>query len=138
MVLVSYRVSMGSAGSGSDANQFERRLRRVAEGSVAVEELSSERRVRQRRRQHEPTHVSFDNDTSSRATIFYVQATDRAQLLYDLASVFSQHECNIDVVLSDTQGHRASDVFYLRRSGAKLTKSECEALQTELVAACRS
>ena len=116
---------------------FEQRLRRVAEGNLDVRELIRRRApISYRRRNAEPPRVSFDNDTSSRATIFYVQAPDRSGLLYDLSSVFSQHECDIDVVLCQTQGHRAIDVFYLRQADAKLSVRTCRQLQEELVSAC--
>ena len=66
-------------------------------------------------------------------------AEDRTGLLFDLASKFSQHECSIEVVLIDTQGHRAIDVFYLAGPGGeKLEPSKCEVLKDELAAVCLS
>ncbi len=80
--------------------------------------------------------VSYDNDTSPRATLFHVNAEDRTGLLFDLAAKFSQHECNIEVVLIDTQGHRALDVFYLvGPDGRKLPADACEQLKSELIEA---
>lgn len=142
LVLDTFRVTAGPAAAQSevDASElegFEQRLRRVAEGSLDVKRLLRRRGSRRyRRRDTSETWVSFDNATSSRATIFYVQTTDRPGLLYDLASVFSEHACDIDLVLCDTQGHRADDVFYLRRDSAKLSAETCGELKESLIQAC--
>lgn len=142
LILDSFRVSSVRAMTQGELDtralqHFEHRLRRVAEGTLDVRQLLKRRApVSYRRRNAEPPRVSFDNETSSRATIFYVQAPDRSGLLYDLSSVFSQHECDIDVVLCQTQGHRAIDVFYLQQSGAKLTGEACDIIRGELLEAC--
>ena len=116
---------------------FEQRLGQVADGTLDVRQILKRRApVSYRRRNAEPPQVSLDNETSARATIFYVQAPDRSGLLYDLSSVFSQHECEIDVVLCQTQGHRAVDVFYLRKSGEKLDADSCGKIRAELLDAC--
>lgn len=142
VILDTFRVSSARRGAAAELDarvleHFEQRLRRVAEGTLDVRQLLKRRApISYRRRNAEPPRVSFDNDTSSRATIFYVQAPDRSGLLYDLSSVFSQHECDIDVVLCQTQGHRAIDVFYLQQSDGKLSADTCKVIRDELVAAC--
>ena len=142
LVLDSFRVTAGPYGSASqvdvsELNGFEQRLRRVAEGSLDAGELLKKRgTVRYRRRNAQAPHVSFDNRTSARATIFYVDAADRGRLLYDLASVFSQHACDIDLVMCQTQGYRVADVFYIRQNAEKLSASTCEELKAELIQAC--
>ena len=142
LVLDTFRVTAGPAAAQTevDASElagFEQRLRRVAEGSLDVRELLRKRGgIRYRRRNAVETRVSFDNATSSRATIFYVQTTDRAGLLYDLASAFSEHACDIDLVLCDTQGFRVDDVFYVRQDASKLPIETSEALRESLVQAC--
>ena len=47
-------------------------------------------------------------------------AQDRPGLLYDLASAISSSGASIDVVLVDTEGQKAIDVFYVSLGGAKL------------------
>ena len=137
MVLDSFRVSTGIEGPGPPQDRLELKLRRVAEGSVDPSDLTEPRTRRPvRRRGNTSPHVSFDNGTSARATIFYIKAPDRSKLLFDLASVFSQHECNIDVVLCNTQGHQATDVFYVRQGLEKLADAKCEALREELLETC--
>jgi UTP:GlnB (protein PII) uridylyltransferase len=56
--------------------------------------------------------------------------------LYSLATVFSSNGCNIDVVLVDTKGHRAIDVFYVAQEGRKLSPHMQTKLKEQLVAAC--
>ncbi len=137
MVLDSFRVCTGAEGPGPAQDRLELRLRRVAEGSIDPGDLSHNRTIKPtRRRGLAPPHVSFDNGTSALATIFYVQAPDRNKLLFDLAIVFSQHECNIDVVLCNTQGHQATDVFYVRQERAKLPEEICETVRDELLEIC--
>jgi [protein-PII] uridylyltransferase len=62
-------------------------------------------------------------------------AHDRPGLLYDLASTFSRFGANIEVVLIDTQAHKAIDVFYVTAEGKKLTAEKQAILETALRAA---
>ncbi len=142
MVLDTFRVTDGPAAASSEVDAaelagFEQRLRRVAEGSLDGDELLRKRRgLRYQRRGSVETRVSFDNITSSRATIFYVQTADRVGLLYDLASAFSEHGCEVDLVLCETQDQRVNDVFYVRMDVRKLPEESCATVKQSLVDAC--
>ena len=81
--------------------------------------------------------VSFDPDASSTATLIQIVAQDRPGLLYDLASAISGGGCNIEVVLIDTEAHKAIDVFYVSSDGRKLTGDQQAALGEALREACR-
>ena len=117
--------------------ELELRLQGLAEGTIDASGLRQWRvRAPYSRRNGEPPSVSFDNDTSARATIFFVNTADRPKLLHDLASACSSRECNIDVVLSHTQGSLAMDTFYLTRRGEKLPEQICELLKDDLLEAC--
>jgi len=80
--------------------------------------------------------VSFDADASVTSTLIEVVAEDRPGLLYDLASQISQAGCNIEVVLIDTQAHKALDVFYVTRDGRKLDGAAMADLNQKLLAVC--
>jgi [protein-PII] uridylyltransferase len=124
----------------NEMGRLNQTLRKVARAELDAAELLHRRRrsFRPSRRPHITPQIAFDNQTSSRATIFHVSAVDRTGLLFDLASKFSQHECDIEVVLIDTRGNKAMDVFYLvGPQGEKLDESLCQRLQLDLTAVCR-
>ena len=64
-------------------------------------------------------------------------AQDRPGLLYDLASAISSAGCNIEVVLIDTEAHKALDVFYVTAGGKKLLAGLQATLSENLLKACR-
>lgn len=76
--------------------------------------------------------VAFNNDASETATLIEIVAEDRPGLLYDLARTISEQGCNIDVVLIDTEAHKALDVFYVSKIGGELQHR----LKSALIAAC--
>ena len=145
LVLDSFRVSVSETRGGTELDdtevrQLRRTLRRVIQGKEEVSELLARRKTLFAPRGRTPiaAEVSFDNKASSRATIFHVISEDRSGLLFDLASRFSQHEYDIEVVLIETQGRKAIDVFYVVGAGAKLSNEQADALVKELRGACRS
>jgi [protein-PII] uridylyltransferase len=80
--------------------------------------------------------VQFDSEACETATLVEIVAEDRPGLLYDLAVVFSLAACNIDVVLIDTEGHKAIDVFYVARDGKKLQPELQASLEKKLLEIC--
>jgi len=76
--------------------------------------------------------VSFNSDASRGATLIEIVAQDRPGLLYDLTSAISEHGANIEVVLIDTEAHKAIDVFYVTAEGKKLTEDKQKALAEAL------
>lgn len=80
--------------------------------------------------------VSVHSELSASATLVEVVAEDRPGLLYDLASAISQSGFNIEVVLIDTEAHRALDVFYVTSGGGKLEAAAGESLRRQLLEAC--
>ncbi|HUI80640.1 MAG TPA: hypothetical protein VLY24_22100 [Bryobacteraceae bacterium] len=82
------------------------------------------------------TRVVFDGAASSTSTLVEIVAQDRPGLLYELASAFATNGCNIEVVLIDTQAHKAIDVFYVTANGGKIDPPQQEALEQGLRRAC--
>ena len=112
-------------------------VRKVVEGKQEADKLlrgrpkpflSSRLKVRPR--------VSFKDDASDGATLIEIVAEDRPGLLYDLANAISLAGCNIEVVMIDTEAHKALDVFYVTHQGHKLGDELQSELKSELLAAC--
>ena len=112
-------------------------VRRVLEGKHEAEKL-----LRGRPKPLLPVkarlkpRVAVKNDVSEAATLVEIVAEDRPGLLYDLARVIADVGCNIEVVLIDTEAHKALDVFYLTHQGRKLEPPVEEQLKAGLLAAC--
>jgi [protein-PII] uridylyltransferase len=77
--------------------------------------------------------LAFDSESSASATLIQIVAEDRPGLLYDLASAISREGCNIEVVLIDTEAHKAIDVFYVTSKGSKLDAAHQERLRQRLL-----
>lgn len=131
-------------GSSLDLNppeleRLKQTLRKVALGTVHVEDLLRHRPVKappSRLGAIQPA-VSIDSAVSSAATVLEVVAQDRPGLLYHLASALSRAGCNIEVVLVDTEAHKAIDVFHITKEGAKLSPEDEAAVAESLREACR-
>ncbi len=87
------------------------------------------------RRARIPARVNIDPDASHSATLIEIVAEDRPGLLYDLASAISRNGANIEVVLIDTEAHKAIDVFYVTAEGRKLEPTQQTVLAEALHAA---
>lgn len=112
-------------------------LEQVALGKLDASKLLDGRPApaRQKLRAVQPS-VHFDSEACDTATLVEIVAEDRPRLLYDLASAFSSVGCNIDVVLIDTEGRRAIDVFYVASDGAKLRPDIQNILEKRLLTVC--
>jgi [protein-PII] uridylyltransferase len=77
--------------------------------------------------------VHMDNACSAHSTLIEITAADRPGLLYDVTSTLSEHGCNIEIALIDTQGHTANDVFYVTSAGAKLDAKHQGSLRAALL-----
>jgi [protein-PII] uridylyltransferase len=113
-------------------------VERVVLGRVDVRQLLQNRpkpAPPSRNSQVQPT-VSFNPEASDSATLIEIVAQDRPGLLYDLAAAISAEGCNIEVVLIDTEAHKAIDVFYVTAGGRKPEGAQLEKLGDALRRAC--
>lgn len=107
----------------------------VVRGSIQVADL-----LKRRRTARLPSsgakiqpHVRFNNDASDNSTLIDFVGEDRPGLLYDLASAMSGQGCNIEVVMIDTEAHKAIDVFYVTKNDAKLDEFAQASLQSDML-----
>jgi [protein-PII] uridylyltransferase len=111
-------------------------IQRVALGRTDARRFMRNARPVEPKKRGAAPRVQFDSETCETATLVEITAEDQPGLLYSLATVFSSHACNIDVVLVDTKGQRAIDVFYVAYEGKKLSTELQGILRDQLLAAC--
>jgi [protein-PII] uridylyltransferase len=122
--------------NSQEIERLEQSLERAALGKLNVDQLLKARPAPPKPKRHTEPSVHFDSEACETATLVEIVAEDRPGLLYDLASTFSLAACNIDVVLIDTEGHKAIDVFYVASDGKKLDPELEKILEKKLLAAC--
>jgi [protein-PII] uridylyltransferase len=101
----------------SEADNLQAVVVAAALGKIDVDHLLARRP--QRAQKWEPPRVTVDESVSQTATLIEIVTEDRPRLLYDLASAISREDCSIEVVLINTEAHKAIDVFYVTYQGAK-------------------
>jgi [protein-PII] uridylyltransferase len=111
---------------------------RTLEGQLDAASLLKNRRqpVHPRTGWIQPT-VAFNHQVSDRATLIEIVAEDRPGLLFELCRSLAVAGCNIEVVLIDTEAHKALDVFYVTFAGQKIPPALEAELKEKLLAACR-
>ncbi len=121
----------------TENDRLRQTLEDVALGRLDTEQLLRGRtaNTRSKKRTVQP-RVHFDPNACDTATLIEIIAEDRPGLLYDLSSAISDAGCNIDVVLIDTEGRKAIDVFYVATDGAKLASNVQDALSNRLLTLC--
>jgi [protein-PII] uridylyltransferase len=122
----------------TEADRLRATTERVLAGKTDVRELLRNRPKPSlpSRKARIPARVSFDSEAGHTATLVEIVAEDRPGLLYDLASAISSNGGNIEVVLIDTQAHKAIDVFYVTAEGKKLSPEKQQLLAAALKKAC--
>jgi [protein-PII] uridylyltransferase len=108
----------------SEVDRLRATIEKVLTGRAEVKELLRNRPkpTLPSRKARIPARVRFDSEASDTATLVEIVAEDRPGLLYDVATAITSNGGNIEVVLIDTQAHKAIDVFYVTANGAKLSE----------------
>jgi [protein-PII] uridylyltransferase len=119
-----------------EADRLTDMIQRMAMGKTDAQRLMRGRSLPEPGKRSGPPEVHFDSEACPTATLVEISTDDRPGLLYSLATVISSNACNIDVVLVDTKGHRAIDVFYVAHDGRKLPEDMQTRLKEKLLAAC--
>ena len=122
--------------NAQEIERLDQTLQRAALGKLNIEQLLKTRPTPPKAKRRIEPSVNFDSAACETATLVEIIADDRPGLLYDLAATFSAADCNIDVVLIDTEGHKAIDVFYIASDGRKLTPVLEQVLEQKLLAVC--
>jgi [protein-PII] uridylyltransferase len=120
-----------------EVERFRLLLERAALGKIDPTELLKRRpkpKLPSRGARVTPV-VSFNQRASESATLVEITAQDRPGLLHDIAREISAAGCSIDVVLVDTEAHKALDVFYVTAGGCKLNDEKTSLLRSKLLQA---
>jgi [protein-PII] uridylyltransferase len=123
----------------SEVERLKSTVTRAALGRADVKQLLRSRpliKLPSGKAHIEPA-VHLDDQASRSATLIQVVAEDRPGLLYDIASTISSRDASIEVVLIDTEAHKAIDVFYVTAGGAKLGIDKQRDLREALIAVLR-
>ncbi len=96
-------------------------LRRVLSGEESLDALLS-RKLRasgllEKPLPRVPTKLVIDDDSARGQTVIDVFSADRVGLLYTLSRAFFDLGLSVDLARIATEGHRATDAFYVRAPG---------------------
>ncbi len=118
-----------------EVDQLRWTIERVIQNVLPVRDLLKRRRPvpRPSRGARILPVVRFNQDASDSATLIDFVGEDRPGLLYELTSAMSEAGCNIEVVMIDTEAHKAIDVFYVTKSGNKLNEEDQNNLHSQLI-----
>jgi [protein-PII] uridylyltransferase len=120
----------------SEADRLKSNLVDVLQGKMELAKLLSGRlhaASSQKPKVTIPTHVRFDDSSSSHSTLLELITYDRPGWLYQVSSVLAQLGCNIEIALIDTEGEKVIDVFYLTAQHRKLPPELQEAVEKALL-----
>ncbi|MBI4445222.1 MAG: HD domain-containing protein [Acidobacteria bacterium] len=120
-----------------EKDRFRKLLTGVIKDEISVEKLleSKEKSVvfQTMPARFQPT-VYFENEDPGDYTIMEIVAPDSIGLLYRIGREISGMRCNIELVLINTEGDKAVDVFYLTQEGKKLATEVQQELSRRIAA----
>jgi len=120
--------------NAGELDRFRRQLEHAVTAPLQLERLQAPARRWFARSSGPPiaTRIHFDGAAAGRRTLVEIITRDRPGLLFDIARVLAENECDIDVAVIDTESARAIDAFYLSQEGQALRPEVREKLQRDL------
>ena len=77
--------------------------------------------------------VYFEDDTEREMTLLEIISPDKPGLLYSIGSILSSCDCDIELLLINTEGEKAVDVFYIRHNNGILPESVKSELKRQIL-----
>jgi [protein-PII] uridylyltransferase len=103
-------------------------LARVLSGALPLDDLIAQRlrapSLPSKPLPYVPTKIVIDNDSARAHSVVDVFTADRVGLLHTLARTFYELGLSVDLARISTEGHRASDAFYVRAPDAARLEGE--------------
>jgi [protein-PII] uridylyltransferase len=142
IALDTFHVSDDRTGTEVTPDRWER-IRRDLEAALTgdrdVRPALRRRVAAYRRDEHDPADLAVRASRTGRHTVIEVRAPDRVGLLADIVEALHAEGLDVHLARIDTMGHRARDVFYVRRLGVPIVvESELEALRRRIEDRLRS
>ena len=119
----------------SEVDRLRLTLERVTLSKLRARDLLKNRPIPappSKHRRIQP-RIIFNSTASETSTLIEIIAEDRPGLLYELTRTLSEAGCNIELVLIDTEAHKAIDVFYVTQHGGKLDPEKEASLKQALL-----
>lgn len=118
-----------------EIQRFRRILHDVLTGRASIREMLERKTVSplvQKMGKLEPV-VYFEDDPERKMTLMEIISPDKPGLLYSIGSILASAGCDIELLLINTEGEKAVDVFYLRHNNVTLPEELKESLRAEIL-----
>jgi len=118
-----------------EMQRFRRILHDVLTGKASIREMLRQKTdspLVRKMGKLEPV-VYFEDDPDRRMTLMEIISPDKPGLLYLIGSILASAGCDIELLLINTEGEKAVDVFYLRHNNVTLPEAMKRSLRAEII-----